>query len=388
MKILISTDTYFPQVNGASYFTQRLAYNLQKHGHEVRVIAPSQTLKDTDTVINTVRVFGVHSYPVLFYPKFRFCVLFFKNKFVRKIIADFQPDIVHIQGHFSISRMVVKIADETRIPIIATNHFMPENIIHYLPFHSLVGAPIKKWAWKDFSKVFKSAGVITSPTATAARLIQPYVDKAVIPISCGINLSTFNAGTDGEYLKKKYSIRQIPSLLYVGRVDKEKNIDMVLQAFSKAVKRAEFQLIIAGSGAEKENLMALSEKLGVKDNVVFTGFVPDADLPNLYAIVDCFIMAGTAELQSIVTMEAMASGLPVLAVDAVALPELVKDGQNGFLFEYGDIPALSEKMITIFSDDTLRKTMGQKSLELIMPHDMAANIKRFEELYQGEISRA
>ena len=386
MKILISADTYYPQVNGCSYFTQRLSYNLQAQGHRVCVIAPSESFKNTDTTIDTVRVFGVRSYPIFFYKKFRFCLLFFRNKYIEKIIDDFKPDVIHIQGHFAISRMVVKIAKDEKIPLVATNHFMPENLIYYVPFHSIIGPLIKKLAWKDFSRIFKNVGTITTPTETAARLIQPHFNKLVVPTSCGINLEIFNPKNNGNYLKERYNIKPLPTLLYVGRLDKEKNIDMVLYSLAKTLETTNLQFIIAGIGKEKDNLIELSNKLGIRKNVILTGFIPNEDLPNLYTVADCFIIAGTAELQSIVTMEAMASGLPVLGVDAVALPELVKDKQNGFLFKPGDINDLSDKMRLIFSDKNLREDMGKESLSIINKHDIKNSIKKFEEIYTKEIT--
>jgi len=387
MKILISTDTYHPHVNGASYFTQRLAHNLQAHGHEVCVIAPSESFRNSDTIINNVRVFGMYSYPILFYSKFRFCFFFFRNNHIKNIIDDFQPDVIHLQGHFAISKMVIKVAKEKNIPLVATNHFMPDNLVHYLPLYSIIGSTAKKLAWRDFYTTFKNVDKITTPTETAARLIQPYFEKTIVPISCGINLSIFNSKNDGEYLRKHYGIGPLPILLYVGRLDKEKNLDTVLHAVAKALTTINVQLVIAGTGKEKDNLIELSGKLGIRKNVVFTGFIPNEDLPNLYAIASCFIIAGTAELQSIVTMEAMASGLPILGVDALALPELIKNKRNGFLFKHGDTNDLSEKIILIFSDKSLREVMGRESLILISQHDMKKSIKKFEDIYAGEINR-
>jgi 1,2-diacylglycerol 3-alpha-glucosyltransferase len=386
MKILIAADTYYPQVNGASYFTQRLAYNLSLQGHEVRVIAPSESFFHTDTIINTVRVHGIRSFPVLFYPKFRFCFSIFPSAEIKKIIHEFNPDIIHVQAHFYICRNVIHYALKDSIPIVATNHFMPDNLIHYVPFHATIGAPIIKAAWNDFASVFNKVGHVTTPTKTASELIQPYFKKNIEAISCGINLQTFNKNNNGEYLKIKYNIKEIPILLYVGRLDKEKNLDMVLRSLSISLRQTTMQLVIAGSGAEKERLTQLAQELRILDKVIFTGFVPDADLPNLYAIAHAFIIAGTAELQSIVTMEAMASGLPVLAVNAVALPELVKDGENGFLFEYGDIVTLAEKMTLLFSNNSLREKMSAKSLEYIAEHAIEKSIAKFERLYTTEIN--
>ncbi len=386
MKILIAADTYFPQVNGASYFTQRLAYNLQAHGHEVRVVAPGQTLSHTDTVVNTVRLYGIRSIPVIFYPKFRFCFSFFRSAQIKRIIQDFKPDIVHVQAHFYVCRNAIHAAKENNIPVVATNHFMPDNLVHYIPFHNTIGAPLITFAWNDFARVFNKVGQVTTPTKTAARLIQPYFKKHIEAISCGINLAIFKPSNNGEYLKAKYGIKDLPTLLYVGRLDKEKNLDMVLNALAQTLNTTKMQLVIAGAGAERDRLKQQAKELRIEDSVIFTGFVSDEDLPNLYAVAHGFIIAGTAELQSIVTMEAMASGLPVLAVNAVALPELVRDGENGFLFEYGNTKALAEKMTRLFSDAELRRKMGTQSLAFIAEHAMEKSIAKFEHVYTEEIA--
>ncbi len=386
MKILITADTYYPHVNGCSYFTQRLAYNLARFGHEVRVLAPSMSLENTDETKNGVRVCGVRSFPILFYHEFRFCVVLWKNSFIESVIDDFKPDIVHLQGHFAISRYAMKYAQRKNIPVVATNHFMPENIIHYVPFNSLIGPTVMRLAWKDFAGVFGKVRQITTPTRIASKLIQPYFKHTIHPISCGIDLDIFKPNNNGDYLKEKYHLTDKPILLYVGRLDREKNIDLVIRAVAKALKKASFQYVIAGTGAERNNLEGIMSDLGIGDSVRLLGFVKNEDLPNLYAIAKCFAIAGHAELQSIVTMEAMATGLPVLALNAVALPELVRDGQNGFLFEADNSDLLAEKIVTIFTDENLRKDMGKKSLEFIQEHGIRNTISKFENLYRGEIN--
>jgi glycosyltransferase involved in cell wall biosynthesis len=143
----------------------------------------------------------------------------------------------------------------------------------------------------------------------------------------------------------------------------------------------DFKFAIVGKGAEKTKLEKMAKSLGLEKKVIFLGFVPDKDLPNLYPLATCFIIAGIAELQSIVTMEAMASGLPVLAANAVALPELVHHGENGFLFETGDLKQIADCIVKIISDPKLQKRMSQKSLEMIKGHDETKIVSRFESFY-------
>ena len=386
MKILIVADLYYPQVSGCSYFAQRLACQLTQRGHSVVVIAPSESFVFTDRVIGGVRVYGVRSYPVFLYPKFRLCFFPFYSKKIEKIVHDFKPDVIHFQHHLGVNRAVLRVAKKKGVPTVATNHFMPETMLHYLPLYSIFGSAMIRLAWKDFASVFKRIDRITTPTKIAASLIAPYFTKPITPISCGIDLTRFKPGQNSEELRQRYHIPQVPVLLYVGRLDKEKNLEFVIQAAARAMKSVDFQLVIAGIGARKKALVKWVHDLCIETKVTFTGFVPDEDLPKLYCLADCFVIAGTAELQSIVTMEAMASALPILAVDAVALPELVIHGENGFLFNPTDVMGLEEKIVLVLNNMVLKKSMAQKSIEYIAPHDLEKVMCKFEAIYSDVLS--
>lgn len=387
MRILIATDTYYPNVNGSSYFSQRLAHYLHERGHDVAVVAPSESMTHTQNQINGITVFGVRSFPIVFYPGFRFCLPFGINKNIQQAMTQFSPDIVHLQMHIIVGRAVSKIAHHNAMPIVATNHFMPDNLIHYLRLPKSIKNIINDLAWNDCAAVFDKAHHITTPTETAAMLMRGRLKKPIRAISNGIDLERFNPTRNGDYLLARYKIPRKPILLYVGRLDKEKNLDLVIKASALAFKHVDFHLVIAGTGAEKNKLIKLADSLGVRSRITFTGFVPDEDLPNLYVIAKCFVSAGTAELQSIVTMEAMATGLPIIAVNAVALPELVINGRNGFLFEPDDDKALAQHIERIFSDEPLRKRMGEESLNIIAEHDISKTINAFEEIYKTLLSQ-
>jgi glycosyltransferase involved in cell wall biosynthesis len=208
------------------------------------------------------------------------------------------------------------------------------------------------------------------------------LNKDVMPLSCGIDLERFKPTNDGAYLRQRFAIpTDKPVLLYVGRLDKEKKIDMILRALPDISRVTSVHLVLAGIGKEKRNLEELAEKLGIQQTLTFTGFVPDEDLQNIYGVADLFVTAGTAELQSIVTMEAMASGLPVVAVNAMALPELVHDGENGYLFSDGNSQMFTEKVIAILSDQAMRAKMSKTSLEIIKDHDVNKTIEKYESIY-------
>jgi len=173
--------------------------------------------------------------------------------------------------------------------------------------------------------------------------------------------------------------------MYVGRLDGEKHVDELIKALPLVREKVDAQLVIVGSGQLRAQLVELAKREHVYDNVVFTGFIKDDDLPKVYAACDVFCIAGTAELQSIVTMEAMATGKPVVAANAMALPYLVHDGVNGYTFEPGDIETLAARLIELLTDNPKREVMGQKSLEIVARHDIQQTITTYEQLYKTAI---
>jgi glycosyltransferase involved in cell wall biosynthesis len=388
MKILIATDTYYPDVNGAAYFTYRLATILAKRGHNVFVMCPSRSSKDTVSNDKGVTLYGIRSIHIPVYRNFRISPLFI-SRIILGAVKEISPDIVHIQNHFLIGKEALSAAKKLGIPVMGTNHFMPENLVHYLHLPRIAEKWLQKFAWKQCVRTFEQLDFVTTPTKTAVALLKNAgLSKDVMPISCGIDLERFKPTNDGLYLKQSFAIpMNRPVLLYVGRLDKEKRIDVILRALPDILRVTSVHLVLAGIGKEKQKLEELTERLGIQKAVTFTGFVPDKDLQNIYRIADLFVTAGIAELQSIVTMEAMASGLPVVAVNAMALPELVHDGENGYLFSDGNSQMLAEKVIAILSNQTMRAQMSRKSLEIVKDHDINKIIEKYESIYNEIINR-
>ena len=166
-------------------------------------------------------------------------------------------------------------------------------------------------------------------------------------------------------------------------MDPEKRIEEILEAVAVAIKKIDFYFVVVGKGARKSALENMALELGIQERVIFTGFVPDNDLPYFYKFSRCFIIASRAELLSLVTLQAMALGLPVIAVNAGALAELVHDKINGYLFNPGDTDTVVKGLINIFTEDNLCKAMSEKSLEYSLPHDIHKTVDSFERLYKS-----
>jgi 1,2-diacylglycerol 3-alpha-glucosyltransferase len=381
MKILFVSDSYYPHINGVYYFVCRIGQLLKEKGHEVAVIAPSGSIYASNKKIDGLDVYGLASLPVLIYPTIRFPIpILLKSRIIR-IIQSVKPDIIHIQDHFFLCKAIVQLNRELKIPIIGTNHFMAENITVFFRGKNFK-QHLENSLWKNFSRVFNQVHLVTTPTETGVRMIRSRLKVETIAISSGISLEKFNPFGDTHEIKEKYAIPDKPVLLYVGRLDPEKHIEDILHSVALALKKIDFRFIVVGKGIRKTILEQLTCHLGIADKVIFTGFVPDEELPYFYKLSRCFIIASTAELLSLVTLQAMASGLPVIAVNVGALSELVRDKVNGYLYEQGDIPAIMQYIVNIITDDDLYQKMGEKSLEFARQHDIFKTLESFEKLYQ------
>ena len=383
MKVMIGNDTYPPDVNGAAYFTRRLAVALADRGHEVHVLCPSRSMWNGEMMRDGVVECRTRSLPVPFHPGFRFSPPPLRHHVIEEV-RRIRPDVVHAQGHFFLGRTLIRAAKQLGVPVVATNHFLPDNLVFYLHLPQRIEKKMAQWAWRDFSRVFDRADLVTAPTPFAAKIAEENgLHRSILPVSCGMDLSRFSPTNDGCVFKTRYGVPARPVFMYVGRLDAEKHVDELIKALPLVRKSVDVQLVVVGDGHDHEKLVSLARKQGIERYVTFTGFVPDGELPGAYAAADVFCNAGTAELQSIVTMEAMATGKPVVAANARALPLLVHDGENGRLFEPGDVEGLASRLTELLSNDPKRTRMGRESLGIVARHDIGITLGAFEELYEA-----
>ncbi len=256
-----------------------------------------------------------------------------------------QPDVVHIQSHYMIGEHVLYEAVKRGIRVVATNHFMPENLNPFLPFPQWFKDIIGRISWKDMGKVMGQADVVTTPTPLAAKAMHQHAFlRKVLPLSNGIDAAAYELGPD-ETLERHAS----PTVLFVGRLAEEKHVDVLIDAVARTPTDLDIHLEIVGGGEVRPALEAQVARLGLTDRVRFLGLASDADLRRAYIEADVFCMPGTAELQSLVTLEAMSASTPVLLADAMALPHLVHEGENGYLFTPNDSDDLAAKLAHVFS---------------------------------------
>ncbi|WP_460796787.1 glycosyltransferase [Microbacterium sp. GXF0217] len=382
LKIVIGCDTFAPDINGAARFAERLAAGLVQRGHEVHVVAPNQAYRRARAhteVIEGERM-TLHRLPsVRWYPHdwLRFVWPWRSKHYAREVLDAVNPDVVHIQSHIIIGRGLSRIASERGIPVVATNHVMAENILDHSAFPDFVNRPIIDAAWKDAGRTLNLARAVTTPTRRAADFLERTIDvHGVIPVSCGIDRT--------QYLPV-IAPRDENRIVFVGRLTAEKQIEVILQAMTKLDPALDVHFDIVGGGDQRKNLEHLVTQLGLSDRVAFHGRTSDDELRSLLSRASLFVIASIAELQSIATMEAMASALPIVAADAVALPHLVHDGENGYLFAPGDADDLAARLTDVLTAEPAEyERMQRASLDGVRVHDINRTLDTFEALYRGE----
>ena len=383
MRILIVATSNYIAFHGQAIFTINLAEGLAKRGHNVLVLAASDRgdayLSERNGVhIQTLPAVNLKLlHPDVYLP-------LFTARAVRRVFETFQPDIVHIQDHYPVCRNAAITAHRLGVKCVGTNHFMPENLAAYVPLVSRI-KPLYNWVlWMWMRETYDRLDAVVCPSKTAATILRSLgVRPPIIPISCGANTNLFQTdpSVDRSAWRERYGIDPHKIIFFfVGRVDREKRLDVLIRAMH-LLGREEVQFVIAGKGAYKNKLIALATQLDLGEKIHFTGFLPQADLPPVLNSIDIFAMPSEAELLSISTLQAMACSRPVLAANAVALPELVTENINGLLFKCGDVPDAARCMAW-FADHPKRWAgMGAESLKRVQVHSLEAIGEQYELLY-------
>jgi glycosyltransferase involved in cell wall biosynthesis len=348
----------------------------------VLVIAPSQTNKKFKEIDDNHVVIRTASVPFLPYQNFRVSPT--PGREVKKIIQEFEPDVIHIQMLMWIGQAAMKYGNKYGIPIVTTNHAMPENLMDNIMILAPIARPINYMLTQYGARFHSKADYVTLPTQSAIDMFKA-TDKVKIPmeaVSNGIDLTHFSPGKPGDELYSRFGLpRDTPIIAFVGRLDAEKHVYVLVNAFKRLLKTHPAHLLIMGDGQEAINLKEQAHELGIFDQMTFTGRVSEEDKESLLKVATLFAMPSPMELQSIATLEAMASGQPVVAVSAGALGELCQDGRNGYLFPLDDDEKMAKAMAKILGDPSLRTKMSKESIAIAKTHDLNTTLARFEAIY-------
>lgn len=359
MKILFVSDVYFPRVNGVSTSIETFRRELRELGHTVHLIAPDYMAPSTDES----GIVRVPSRRLPFDPEDRLM------KFDRAMahldeLRGEQYDLVHIQTPFVAHYLGLKLSRLLGIPCVETYHtFFEEYFHHYIPFlpKAVTGAVARRFSRHQGNSL---SGMVV-PSRPMMEVLRRYgVATRAEVIPTGLEPESFARG-DRVAFRSQYGIAQErPVLLFVGRVAHEKNIGFLLQAVGRVRRdRPEVLLLIAGEGPARDGLEREAIKLGLAENVMFIGYLDrHTELNNCYRSADIFVFSSKTETQGLVLLEAMAQGVPVVAIAEMGTRDVLREG-CGVRIAEERVEDFSAKVIVLLKDERTRIQLGEAGCE-------------------------
>ena len=365
MRIGLFTDTYPPFINGVSTSVFMLKKALERQGHQVFVVTMNNEtfhygFDEDKTVVRIPGLpIGIYDYRVsTVYP-------------IRavNIIRKWKLDVIHSHTEFSVGTFARFISRQFNIPLVHTYHTLYEDYVYYIT-KGYFDKPSKKVV--EYLTNFycdKTANELIVPTKKIYDLFKEKynVDKNIYIIPTGIEIDRFyqeNVDKKSvEDIRKKLNIdKKSFNILFVGRIAKEKNIDLLLEGQKDIIaKEKNINLIIVGDGPDMEEYKETSKKLGIDKNVIFVGKVPWEDVPKYYRLADIFATASTSETQGLTVIEAMAASIAPICIDDESFKNTVVDGYNGEIFKDKEEYV---KIVLDLKNDDKKLAMLQKQARL------------------------
>lgn len=385
MNIGLFTETYYPEINGVATSVYMLKGELEARGHNVYVF----TTTTPGSPEHEHNVFRVPSIPFIFISERR-VGLFYQPKLAH-IIKKLNLDIIHTHTEFSLGIFGRIMARELRLPIVHTYHTIYEDYTHYITHFRALDRRAKAFA-RTYTKVCcNTVEQVIAPTEKTKELLMTYsVHKEISVVPTGIELSKFDPNRYSEEevatLKTKYNIYpQDKIMLYIGRVSPEKNIEEIIQAMPGYMStRENVKFVIVGNGPTLEKLEHLVKQLKLEDRFVFTGSQPWDTIGLFYRLGDVFVSASRSETQGLTYIEAMASGLPVVAREDKCLENILEQGYNGYTFT--DVEGLYEGLDQVFFLDKETDYRGN-SMDKVKKYSTQEFASQVEKVYQQVMSR-
>ena len=322
-------DSFHPTVDGAVVAMEMAARGLEKRGHEVVMLAP-----DTKDRPNYPR--KVHYLPsreFKYYPGYRVVI---SPSDMLEFLRHEKVDIMHSHGLASMAILSLTASRALRVPHVLTFHTMAnEAVRYYSPF------PVREdimvaLVWTYLRNMLKRPEVVIAPSAPVKQELEEngVVMKACEVVPTGVDCKRFTPENYDKKFLERFGLGGKRVMLHVGRLSMEKRLEIVLEAMARlSAKVPDLRLLVVGAGPAMESYKNKVSKLGLSDKVVFTGFLPDEELPVAYASCEALVISSTFETQGLVVLEALASGTPVVGIRYRAIPEFVHEGKNGCLFE-------------------------------------------------------
>lgn len=385
MRILIFSDIFFPNMNGVTTSLAQLLEELSQQGHQIMVVVPHVSPRPKVTYPNT-EIMYLPSAPPVAYPGIR--TGFITPRLLLQV-RKFKPDVFHIVTPYSVGSMALVIARMFHKPTIGVFHgyFMePE----YLKVVGITRGTkyIRSVLWQATKLFYDGCDVVVSPSEFVKQdLIEHKFKKPIVVCRNGVKAADFRVDRRAQTaFKKKHHIQDDQVLMYVGRLSKEKNLDILLNVFADVLKRQPTaQLVVVGGGPIRDDLEAQARQMGVGQRVVFAGELPHQQLlkTGVLQLASMFVTASTSEVQPMSIIEAMFAGLPLLIAKARGNIELVQG--NGYLSSAKNPAGFAQKIVSVLQNKAQLAKLSQASANLAREYTVEATAASYLDAYRKAI---
>jgi glycosyltransferase involved in cell wall biosynthesis len=342
LRVALVTGSYDYITDGVTLTLNRLVDYLEKHGVEVLVFAPT----GAPAFAHSGTLVSVPSVPIPTRAEYRFALGLRGS--ARRRLRDFQPDIIHIAVPDLLGYRALKLAQAWKVPVVASYHTRYET---YLEHYRL--GWLKTVALRYLNGFYSACREVYVPASCMADVLKEQGVSGIRPWPWGVDPVRFQPSKRSTSWRAKHGIDR-PAVVFVGRLVREKCLATLVDVLAALKSRGQpHRAVLVGKGPEEARLRS------ELPDAVFTGFLDGDELATAYASSDVFLFPSDTESFGLVTLEAMASGLPCVCADATGSRSLVEPGVTGFLSAPGDVPGLTDQVAALVTDAAMRERMGR-----------------------------
>ncbi len=381
MRILMFSHGYVPTVSGVTLVVQKIARAMVRRGHQVTVVTASERGKPYQSEDEGVRLVRTWSIPNPGWSEGP--IPFISPSSIRTLADQFQPDVIHTHENAVLSNLLLRVKWGKPQVMVSSCYSLPSYLTQYLPFRWMESGT-EALLWKTMVANLNRFDYVVFCTHTHERdFLAHGLRPPTTVISNGVDLQRYHLEkAPGEDIERRYALPPAPRILSVGRLAKDKKLSVLIQAMAQVCARREAHLLMVGRGDDLAHLERVIHRLKVEPFIHLLGFVPEQDLPALYRACDLFAIPSLVEVQSLPTLQAAVTGLPIVATNSAALPELVRNGENGFLVEPLNAAAMGDAILSILDHPDEARRMGQVSLAIGREHDEQTTFQAYEDFYK------
>ena len=378
MKVLITTDLFTTTTNGVVTSVRNLFDELERKGHDVRILTLSASLKS----YKDKNVYYIRSMPIGVYPNVRM-PLSYRHNLIDELI-EWKPDVIHSQCELFSMQYAKRISKLTGAPIVHTYHTMYEQYIGYV----LPGKRLGNWVVRFLThRRLKKVSLVIVPTRKMEAVLIGYgLKKPIRVIPSGICLEQHKQRLSFNVRRAKRASLGISDeqtvLINLGRLGVEKNLEELLHLFAKACTiYKNLIFLIVGDGPARDQLQRTAKSLGMEFKVIFAGMVEPSEVQDYYQLGDVFVSASTSETQGLTYIEAAANGLPLLCRQDDCLADVIKQGENGF--EYTCVQEFLDALAVISNAPGWKISAGKRSEVIASNFDKSTFGNAIEKVYES-----